>query len=96
MFSLKDKKNSLSERRRGFGGSPAHHPIFIAYVLKEELRRLWKMPSRQKAEKFLNEWCRMAFESGVLLLARFARKLLRHAWGSLNYFDFPILFGFPL
>ena len=59
-------------------------------LLKEELRRLWKMPSRQKAEKFLNEWCRMAFESGVLLLARFARKLRRHAWGILNYFDSPI------
>jgi transposase len=59
-------------------------------VLKEELRRLWKMPSRQKAEKFLNEWIRMAFESGVLLLARFARKLRRHAWGILNYFIFPI------
>ncbi|MGM0466803.1 MAG: transposase [Acidobacteriota bacterium] len=32
----------------------------------------------------------MALESGVLQLARFARKLRRHAWGILNYFDFPI------
>ncbi|MFO7979885.1 MAG: transposase [Candidatus Aminicenantes bacterium] len=33
---------------------------------------------------------RMALESGVLQLTRFARKLRRHAWGILNYFDFPI------
>lgn len=67
-----------------------NRPIYIAYVLKEELRRLWKMPSRQEGEKFLYEWIRMALESGVLQLARFARKLRRHAWGILNYFDFPI------
>jgi len=64
--------------------------IYIAYVLKEELRTLWKLPSRQHAERFLNDWIQKAFCSGVALLARFARKLRRHAWGILNYFDFPI------
>ncbi|MBD3414619.1 MAG: ISL3 family transposase [Candidatus Aminicenantes bacterium] len=84
------EKLSLRAQERLWRLLRINQPIFIAYVLKEELRRLWKMPSRQKAEKFLNEWIRMAFESGVLLLARFARKLFRHAWGILNYFDFPI------
>jgi transposase len=67
-----------------------NQPIFIAYVLKEELRRLWKMLSRETAEQFLNDWIHTALSSGIALLARFARKLRRHAWGILNYFDFPI------
>jgi transposase len=67
-----------------------NYPIYIAYVLKEDLRRLWKLPSRNQAERFLNDWFRKALSSGVLQLARFARRLQRHAVGILNYFNFPI------
>lgn len=67
-----------------------NRPLYIAYVLKEELRRLWKLPNRNQAERFLNDWIHIALSSGVLQLARFARKLRRHAVGILNYFDFPI------
>jgi transposase len=67
-----------------------NRPLHIAYLLKEQLRRLWKLPNRTLAESFLNDWIRIAFSSGVVQLARFARKLRRHAKGILNYFDFPI------
>ncbi len=67
-----------------------NRPIFIAYVLKEDLRRLWRLPNRKDAEKFLYDWIRKALSSGISLLYRFARKLIRHAAGILNYFDFPI------
>jgi transposase len=67
-----------------------NRPLHIAYLLKEQLRRLWKLPNRTRAESFLNDWIRIAFSSGVVQLARFARKLRRHAKGILNYFDFPI------
>lgn len=67
-----------------------NRPISIAYVLKEDLRRLWRLSSRSAAETFLDDWIQKALSSGVALLARFARKLRRHAWGILNYFDFPI------
>jgi transposase len=67
-----------------------NRPLFIAYVLKEDLRQLWHLPDRRQAERFLYDWIRKAFSSGVALLVRFARKLRRHAVGILNYFDFPI------
>ena len=67
-----------------------NRPICIAYLLKEDLRRLWKLPSRSQAEKFLNSWISQALSSGVLQLMRFAKKLRRHAAGILNYFDFKI------
>lgn len=67
-----------------------NRPLFIAYVLKEELRQLWKLPMRYQAERFLEGWIRKALSSGIAALARFARKLRRHADGILNYFIFRI------
>lgn len=67
-----------------------NRPLFIAYVLKEDLRRLWRLPNRREAERFLYDWIRKALSSGISLLSRFARKLKRHAAGILNSFDFPI------
>lgn len=67
-----------------------NRPLFIAYVLKEDLRRLWRLPNRREAERYLYDWIHKALSSGISLLARFARKLKRHAAGILNYFDFPI------
>ncbi len=67
-----------------------NRPLFIAYVLKEDLRQLWHLPNRWEAERFLFDWIRKALSSGILLLSRFAKKLKRHAAGILNYFDFPI------
>jgi transposase len=67
-----------------------NQPISIAYVLKEDLRRLWSLPNRDHAAKFLFDWINKALSSGIIQLARFARKLRRHAEGILNYFDFPI------
>ena len=67
-----------------------NRPISIAYVLKEDLRRLWSLPTRYHAAQFLFDWIDKALSSGIMQLARFARKLRRHADGILNYFDFPI------
>jgi len=67
-----------------------NQPLYIAYVLKEELRFLWRLPTRHQAEKYLDDWILKALSSGIQLLARFARKLRRHAEGILNYFLFHI------
>jgi len=44
------RKLSLRVQERLWQLLRINHPIFIAYVLKEELRRLWKMPSREAIE----------------------------------------------
>ena len=41
-----------------------NRPLNIAYVLKEDLRRLWKLPNRIQAENFLNDWIHKAVSSG--------------------------------
>jgi len=30
-----------------------NEPLFVAYLLKEELRLLWSLPSKKKAKRFL-------------------------------------------
>ena len=67
-----------------------NRPISIAYVLKEDLRRLWSLPTRYQAARFLSDWIEKALSSGITQLARFARKLRRHTDGILNYFNFRI------
>jgi len=64
--------------------------LFIAYVLKEELRRLWRFESREEAERFFFDWIRKALNSGIRKLVKFATRLLRHAEGVLSYFRYPI------
>jgi transposase len=64
--------------------------LFIAYVLKEELRRLWRFESREEAERFFFDWIKKALNSGIRKLVKFATRLLRHAEGILNYFRYPI------
>jgi len=65
-------------------------PLFIAYVLKEELRRLWRCESRREAIRLFFDWLRKAFYSGVKKLVEFALKMKRHARTILNYFRYPI------
>lgn len=84
------EKLSVSARDRLDRLLSMNRPIHIAYVLKEDLRQLWKLNTRSKAETFLNNWISKALSSGVVQLARFAKKLHRHAAGILNYFDFRI------
>ena len=67
-----------------------HHGNPKRLLLEEDLRRLWKLPTRSQAERFLNDWVHKALSSGVIQLARFARKMRRHIAGILNYFYFPI------
>jgi transposase len=64
--------------------------LFIAYVLKEELRRLWRFETAEEAERFFFDWIRKAMNSGIRKLVKFAIRLLRHAEGVLNYFRYPI------
>jgi transposase len=64
-----------------------------AYYLKEDLRELWNQPNRTQGRNFLSSWYLRAQASGVRVLQQFARTILAHSAGILNYFDFPISTG---
>lgn len=64
--------------------------LYIAYVLKEDLRRLWRCESRREAIRLFFDWLRKALNSGVRKLVEFALKMKRHARAILNYFRYPL------
>jgi transposase len=81
------------ERQRLEQALELNAPLATAYYLKEDLRRLWQQPNRRAARKLLTSWYARAMASGIRLLQQFARTLLAHSWGILNYFDFRISTG---
>jgi transposase len=67
-----------------------NEPLMKAYYLKEELHRLWEQESKLAAMILLAGWVSMAQSSGVGMLKRFAKTLMRHRDGILNYYDHRI------
>lgn len=65
-------------------------PLAIAHSMKEQFRLFWSCGSRKEGARFLAWWVIEAVESGVELLAKTARTLLRHSEGLLSYFDHAI------
>lgn len=68
-------------------------PLSQAYILKEELRRLWDEPDIASGEKFLESWCGKAESTGIRVMHQMARTLRLHKWGILNYFKHWITSG---
>jgi transposase len=68
-------------------------PLFVAYYLKEQLRRLWEQPDKRTARAFLKDWIALAQASGVRMLINFAKTLALHREGILNYYSHRISTG---
>jgi transposase len=67
-----------------------NEPLMKAYYLKEELHRLWEQKNKLAAMVLLADWISMAQASGVGMLERFAKTLMRYRDGILNYYDHKI------
>jgi transposase len=70
-----------------------NEPLAIAYLLKDQLKKLWSYRSEGWAQRALLQWAALAFDSGLQPLIRFAKGLLRHADGILNHCHYPIHTG---
>ena len=68
-------------------------PLATAYYMKEELRQLWKQPSKWHAANFLNAWILKAKASNIVFLDHFANTLEEHWQGILAYYDHKISTG---
>jgi transposase len=64
--------------------------LFYVYVLRDQLKKIWRYRHRTWAARALVEWCALAREVGHRELVRFARMLERHRDGILNHCDYPI------
>jgi transposase len=80
----RNEQNRLEEALR------LNQPLATAYYLKEELGEFWEQDDYYEAESFLLDWIRRAEASGIRMLIQFAKTLRFHAFGLLNYYDYPI------
>jgi transposase len=85
--NLDESKGELERLKRAL---EVNEPLMKAYYLKEELHRLWEQENKLAAMVLLAGWISMAQASGVGMLKGFAKTLMRHRDGILNYYDHKI------
>jgi len=93
---LKNPKNlndSRSEKQRLDEALLLNKSLATAYYLKEDLRQLWSLSSKEQASAFLDDWIARARASGIHMLSTFSVTLEEHRHGILAYYDFPISTG---
>jgi len=59
--------------------------ISTVLILKDQLKKLWDYKYQAVAEKFLEDWCNLAIESGIKHLKTFVKTLKNHAYGILTH-----------
>jgi transposase len=67
--------------------------LFIVYVLKDDLKQLWRYRAPAAARRFWSEWRRRALASRIPALKKFVRILERHLDGILSHCDYPLHTG---
>jgi transposase len=72
----------------------ANRALFIVYVLKDDLKQLWRYRAPWAARRFWREWYRRALASGSAPLIRFARHLDARIDGIINHCRYPLNNGF--
>ena len=89
-YNLNEDKN---EKERLEEALNLNKPLATAYYLKEDLRQIWSQVCRSDAETILFDWIKKAQSTGIAMLKKFAKTLAGHAFGILNYYDYPISTG---
>ncbi len=70
-----------------------NEPLAIAYQLKEELNEIWEQEDQETAQALLMDWIVYAESTGIRMLQQFAKTLRFHAFGILDWYDYPISTG---
>lgn len=70
-----------------------NQPLYELYLLKECLRRFWRMPTEAQAKDFLDAWIIVAEATDSRHFNRLAETLQEHRHGLLAYFRHPISTG---
>ena len=90
---LKNPENldtAKGERERLADALQLNQPLACAYYLKEDLRRVWLQPNKDKAQLVLTDWIKRAGTSGIKMLMKFAKTLAAFQSGILSYYDYRI------
>ena len=68
----------------------ANEPLMTAYVLRDELKRLWFYRRRGWAKRAWAQWYQHAMDSGIAALRRFATRLEPYLHGIIARCDHPL------
>lgn len=91
---LRNRQNNKNgEALRLQGLLEANHNLMTVYVLKDDLKQLWRVTRVEEASSFWEHWYRRAMESGIEPLLLFARRLKGYLPGILNHCAWPLHTG---
>ena len=68
----------------------ANRALMSVYVLKDDLKGLWRQRSQAEARAAWQSWFQRALESGIAPLVSFARRLEKHLPGILAHATWPL------
>lgn len=68
----------------------ANQTLMTVYVMKDDLRQLWRQPSPEAARQAWAAWSEKAMASGIKPLIRFARNLASYAPGIVASASWPL------
>jgi transposase len=83
----KNEKQHLEEALK------LNKPLATAYYFKEDLNLIWSQVCKSDAKAILTDWIKKAQSTGIAMLMKSAKTLASHAFGILNYYDYPISTG---
>lgn len=87
---LDEQKN---EKERLEQALSLNKPLATAYYLKEDLKQVWIQDCKADAKAILTDWIKKAQSTSIAILKKFANTLAAHAFGILNYYNYPISTG---
>lgn len=88
---LKNRENVIAgDRIRLKELLAANRALFTVYVLKDDLKQLWRFRYPGAASRFWRQWYRRALASRIRPLMRFARQLAGYLPGILSRCRYPL------
>lgn len=91
-FLLYRNAASLSEKQRPQLAEllEVNQDIATAYVLRDSLKAIWDTRSPWEARRALRSWCRLATESRIPALMKFAKRIRRRERGIVTHAKYAI------
>jgi transposase len=91
---LKNRANiTRAERGRLDELLAVNHTLFVVYVLKDDLKQLWRFHYPKAAMRFWRGWYRRAIASRIAALITFAKHLAPYVPGIVSHCQYPLHTG---
>lgn len=92
LYLLLRNRENLNEKQDGRLSEllSVNQNLSQLYLLKEQLRTFWMAGTYEQMENKLNQWCKMADQTEMIYIKKFASLLRNHCVGICNYAKHPL------